>query len=138
LVKQRQKAAGGDRKSEEYQKSVVQIFAQPICESNPKARDEAATAVGTNRQYVSDAKRIAEAAPELIEQVRQGDLSLPRAKAMATLPSQVRGVGSSWEKCSLIVMIGCPALYSSTVLFFCLLNWGKLPTGKGFSSFEGV
>jgi hypothetical protein len=32
-------AAGGDRKSEEYQKSVVELVPQPI-EENNKARDE--------------------------------------------------------------------------------------------------
>ncbi len=59
-------------------------------EGKARATEEAAAAVGTNRQYVSDAKRIAEDAPELLEKVRQGELSLPKAKALAALPLDVR------------------------------------------------
>jgi hypothetical protein len=61
LAHQRKRQNGGDRKSEKYQKSEVEIFPPPI-ESNSKARDEAAAALCTNPRYVSDAKRIAEEA----------------------------------------------------------------------------
>lgn len=54
---------------------------QIIAGSQPsEARDIAAQLVGTNRQYVSDAKAIATKAPELLEQVKEGTLTLPEAK----------------------------------------------------------
>ena len=46
----------------------------------PQARDIAAKAVGVNRQYVSDAKAIKEADPELAEEVFVGTKSLAQAK----------------------------------------------------------
>lgn len=60
--------------------SVPQNFAEPIGE----ARDHAAALFGTNRQYVSDAKRIAQASPELAEKVRAGDVSIAQAKREIT------------------------------------------------------
>lgn len=58
---------------------VGQIFDQPI-DRGPRASDVAAQLVGTNRQYVSDAKAIATKAPDLLEQVRNGDKTLVQAK----------------------------------------------------------
>lgn len=55
--------------------TVPQIVAEP-----GEARDHAAILTGTNRQYVSDAKTIAAEAPELIEQIRSGDLTIPQAQ----------------------------------------------------------
>lgn len=58
---------------------ISQIFER----SDPnagKAAEQAAAIVGTNRQYVSDAKKIAAAAPDLLEEVRSGAISLPEAK----------------------------------------------------------
>ncbi len=43
-----------------------------------QARDRAARLFSTNRQYVSDAKVIAAARPDLAEQVRSGDLTIPQ------------------------------------------------------------
>jgi hypothetical protein len=37
-----------------------------------KSRDQAAAIVGVNRQYVSDAKKLKEEAPEVFEQVKAG------------------------------------------------------------------
>jgi len=45
-----------------------------------QARDKAAKLTATNRQYVSDAKRIAEKSPELLRRVRTGELTIPEAK----------------------------------------------------------
>lgn len=45
-----------------------------------KATEQAAKMVGTNRQYVSDGKKLAEKAPELLEQVRSGEITIPQAK----------------------------------------------------------
>jgi hypothetical protein len=61
-AKERMRAGGGDRKSDEYQKSGKEIFPEPI-ERN-KSRDLAAASVGVNPRYVSDAKRIQQEAPE--------------------------------------------------------------------------
>jgi len=44
-----------------------------------KSRDHAAAAVGVNPRYVSDAKRIAREAPELVEKLRAGALTVPAA-----------------------------------------------------------
>jgi N6-adenosine-specific RNA methylase IME4 len=44
------------------------------------AAEQAAAIVGTNRQYVIDAKRIAREAPELVEKIRSGELTIPEAK----------------------------------------------------------
>lgn len=45
-----------------------------------QAREQAARLAQTNRQYVSDAKRIQQEAPELLEQVKDGTLTIPQAK----------------------------------------------------------
>jgi DNA modification methylase len=45
-----------------------------------EAREKAAKIAGTNRQYVSDAKNLKVQAPNLYEQVRRGDLTIPEAK----------------------------------------------------------
>lgn len=51
---------------------------------------KAAEAVGTNRQYVSDAKAIRAKAPELEKEVMNGSLSLPQAKQAARLDEETR------------------------------------------------
>jgi len=48
-----------------------------------EARTQAAAAIGTNRQYVSDAKRLKNDAPDLFEEVRQGEKTIPEAKREA-------------------------------------------------------
>ena len=50
-----------------------------------QARDKAAQLTATNRQYVSDAKRIAEKSPALLRQVRTGELTIPEAKRQLRL-----------------------------------------------------
>ena len=45
-----------------------------------EAREKAAKLTATNRQYVSDAKAIQQKAPQLLEQVRAGELTIPEAK----------------------------------------------------------
>ena len=46
--------------------------------------------VGANRQYVSDAKKIEHDAPEVLEHIKQGTLSIPQAKQVAALPVSQR------------------------------------------------
>ena len=45
-----------------------------------RARDKAAELVGASPRYVQDAKQIAKDAPEVLDQVKQGQLSIPQAK----------------------------------------------------------
>ncbi len=48
--------------------------------NNGKAAEQAATIVGTNRQYVADVKRMAAEAPEWVEKIRAGDATITEAK----------------------------------------------------------
>ena len=57
----------------------------------PASIEQAAQLVGTNRQYVSDAKRLRDEAPELLERVRSGELTIPQAKEVAAkTPAAIR------------------------------------------------
>lgn len=49
----------------------------------PQSSDRAAELLGTNRQYVSDAKKISQDAPELLEKVKTGELNIREARAQA-------------------------------------------------------
>jgi len=51
-----------------------------------KARDKAAEMLGANPHYVSDAKKIEQDAPEILDHLKQGKLSIPQAKQVAALP----------------------------------------------------
>ena len=64
-AKERQRAAGGDRKSDEYQKSDVPTLEQAIPE--PKSIERAASAFGVGKQYIADIKRIEREAPEVFK-----------------------------------------------------------------------
>jgi hypothetical protein len=55
-----------------------------------KAAEQAAKMFKTNRKYVNDAKKIELAAPELLKDVRDGDLTIPEAKRVAELPLDTR------------------------------------------------
>lgn len=49
-------------------------------QSPPKARDRAAEALNTSPRYVSDAKKLKAAAPDIAEKVRAGEKTIPQAK----------------------------------------------------------
>ncbi len=56
-----------------------------------EAREQAAAITGTNRQYVSDVKRIAAEAPELLDDMRSGKMTVTQAKrevVRLTAPAQ--------------------------------------------------
>ncbi len=59
-------------------------------EERKEAAKEAAKLLNTNHDYVSTAKRIAREAPELIEHIKEGTLTIPDAKAIAPLPKERR------------------------------------------------
>lgn len=77
-AKARMAAGGGDKRSQAAQ-SGLQKIETPI-QPPLHAAQQAADLVGTNRQYVSDAKTLATTAPELLEQVRSGEITIPQAK----------------------------------------------------------
>ena len=72
----RQSAAGGDNRDRALDKIIYQAV-----ERGPQSIDTAAQLVGTNRQYVSDAKAIA-------AQLAQGGCSGPRG---GTVGQEARG-----------------------------------------------
>jgi N6-adenosine-specific RNA methylase IME4 len=51
-----------------------------VPESSGKATDQAAAMTGTNGRYVSDAKAIAQTAPDLLENIRSGETTITAAK----------------------------------------------------------
>ena len=53
----------------------MQLIADP-----GEAREKAAEAIGVNRQYVSDAKKIEKEAPQLAEEIKTGKKTIPQAK----------------------------------------------------------
>lgn len=55
-----------------------------------KSRDEAARVTGVSHGYISDAKAIAEKAPDLIQPVLSGEIKMPEAKQLAELPQEQR------------------------------------------------
>jgi hypothetical protein len=55
-----------------------------------RAAEQAAAIVGTNRQYVSDAKKIEREAPDLLTDVRDGALTIPEAKKLVAQPEPIR------------------------------------------------
>lgn len=55
-----------------------------------EARQQAAEVAHTNRQYVSDAKRLVHDAPLVAELVRTGTVTIPQAKALVALPEQAQ------------------------------------------------
>jgi N6-adenosine-specific RNA methylase IME4 len=55
-------------------------LSQRIDQASGRAAEQAAALLNTNRQYVSDAKRLQQEAPQLLEAVRGGDLNIVQAK----------------------------------------------------------
>lgn len=79
-ARERQKVAGGDRKSETYRGGAESLGAglpQPLRAA--KSSENAAAGFGVSARYVSDAKRVSEARPDLLEQVKEGTVTLARA-----------------------------------------------------------
>jgi hypothetical protein len=73
------------KKKEAQRKSTLQrIEKSPLPVVH--VAEQAAKVVGVNRQYVTDAKKIEHDAPEILEQVKQGKLSIPPAKKISALP----------------------------------------------------
>ena len=71
-AKQRQRHGGPDAKGTQ----IVEYLDR----NDGAAAQQAAKLTGTNRQYVADAQRISDERPDLLEQVRDGSMSIPEAK----------------------------------------------------------
>ena len=63
-----------------------------ISERVPQAAEQAATIVGTNRQYVADMKRYKEQAPEVFDLARAGTINGSGARKLASLNDDMRSV----------------------------------------------
>ncbi len=92
-AKERQIEAGklygrGGHSKEELK--VRQKIAYPIDKDANKSTAHAAKMTGTNRQYVSDAKKIKQKAPEIAEKVLEGKLSIPDAKIIVKQPEEIQ------------------------------------------------
>ena len=83
------------RKRQGRRTDLADNFPQKIAEGQGEAREQAAQLFGTNRQYISDAKKLYEEAPDLFQQVKAGILSIP--KAIGRLKGQKLGVHFSSE-----------------------------------------
>lgn len=81
-----------DELEEEPPEPVVPVVQHKINANETKASEQAAKIVGTNRQYVQDAKFIQEKAPDVAEAVKAGTIKIYEAKKVATLPEQQRRV----------------------------------------------
>lgn len=88
-AKERQRAAGEQfgRGQEKLVEKIPQAF-EP--DNGGKARTQAAAILNTNERYVSDAKRIAQDAPEVLEMMRVGVVNMPAAKQLAQLENTER------------------------------------------------
>lgn len=101
-AKKRQAAAGGDRKSEDYKKSVPVNLPepkkqQPESENDPpkKSRENESAAkagkvVGVSEKSVRQAKKLKESSPDLAERVKTGEVSLNKAVKQAKEQEQAK------------------------------------------------
>lgn len=90
-----------------------------------KARDKAASTVGVNAKYVTDAKRIAREAPELAEKIKAGDTTKAICDALKVRNEKPRrwagsvGLGCLWQ----IGRIGCLHCPQHLVEGALVLRW---------------
>lgn len=87
-AKERMKAGGGKKSA------GSQLIDYPV-ENRGRAAEHAAEMMGTNRQYVSDAKRIKTDAPPLFARVQAGELSIPEAKRLMEVPHVAHNTGNN-------------------------------------------
>lgn len=69
------KASGVARRRESNVREIV-----PERSDEPRPRDEVASQFNTNPRYIQDAKLLRDEAPQLLEQVKLGERTLPQAK----------------------------------------------------------
>ena len=88
-AKERQRAAGEEFGRGKLTQLIEEAIDEPRKKSSSEATQQAAQMVGTNRQYVYDAKRLRDEAPELLERVRSGELTIPQAKIKQQIAKMV-------------------------------------------------
>jgi len=95
-------------------------------EEQGKTRDQAAAMFGVSGRYVQEAKRIKEDAPDLAEQVRNGEMSIPQAKRELKERSreQVREVNRQLVNGSESLDIALPDQRYSTIVLDPPWDWG--------------
>lgn len=81
LLEEMESDAAKSRMSDGGKRKGVEMF-PPL--DTGKARDKAGAAVGVSGRYVSDAKAVKNAAPELADKVRSGVVSLPEAMLLVS------------------------------------------------------
>lgn len=89
-ARQRQAGEQFGRGQEKVDKKIYQPMDEEEADRAPQSIDQAASLTGTNRQYVSDAKRIAENAPDVFAAMKSGTVSIPEAKALTQKPPEER------------------------------------------------
>lgn len=96
-AKEQQKQSGGDRKSAEYQESVMQKSAEPI--SPVTTREELAKVAGVSHDTIAKVERIEEYAPAPVVQAsRKGEISVNAAYQVTKLePEQQQEIAHRIE-----------------------------------------
>lgn len=119
-AKERQRASGGDRRSDEYKESVVEFVQQPVSDqsanqeqdalstenveanyeqTNPRSIEKAAEITGTNSRYVAFGKEIEEKSPGLAAIVKSGVKTIPAAiKEIRDKEKKAKQGGEEGEK----------------------------------------
>jgi hypothetical protein len=104
-------AEAKQRQREQARRNQPQADPQKVAILPPveksKARDNAAKAVGTSPRYISDAKAIKNAAPDLAKKVKNGEMTIPQAKnaikkqakreELAAHASKAESKNATWE-----------------------------------------
>jgi len=86
-AKQRQRASGGDRKSEAYKKTLTAKNEEPKNYTG-EAVEFASKLVGSNRDYLYTAKKLEKQSPNLLNYIKNGEINIREAKLICTLEGE--------------------------------------------------
>ncbi|MDY3558138.1 hypothetical protein R5W23_000859 [Gemmata sp. JC673] len=109
-AKERQREGGrkGGQAAGKDAPKVVAIVPQPS-PAPTRARDQAAAIAGAKPRYVSEAKAIKAAAPEVFAQVKAGTLTIPEAKRVTTArPTSPASAPQPAPKSAVTGLAPCP------------------------------
>ena len=87
-ARERQVALAGTRPN--MVPDLPQSFGEGSTKHERESSHRIAKIVGTNRQYVSDAQRLKERAPEVFKSLKAGRVSIPLARRIERLPAELR------------------------------------------------
>lgn len=91
-AKERQRAAGGDRKSLHAPDRLPPRGGKRSAERAPTAAAQAAATAGVSARSVERARRVQQAKPELLEKVRAGELTLKQAEKTVAKEERLKEV----------------------------------------------